>query len=52
MTFYWIIWRPRNGDPMGITLFKLEKEAIIFNCNLDCMIEKVVLNKNFELRIC
>ena len=22
MTFYWIKWRPHNGDPMGITLLK------------------------------
>ena len=22
MMFYWSTWRPHNGDPMGITLFK------------------------------
>ena len=25
MTFYWIMWGPRNGDPMGITLLKWEQ---------------------------
>ena len=24
MAFYWIIWEPHNGDPMGITSLKLQ----------------------------
>ena len=25
MMFYWIIWGPHNGNPMGITLLKCKK---------------------------
>ena len=27
MTFYWIIWRPQNGDPMRITLLNFNEKA-------------------------
>ena len=27
--FYWIMWRPHNGDPKGITLLKSKKKQIL-----------------------
>ena len=63
MTFYWIIWGPRNGNPMGITLLKssgldylgLRRVVKHFDCSIKCIelfdkaLEMVEMEKDIHL---